>query len=104
MAHRRQPPYTHTHKIVTPVTGEAQQLPPLTFGSYLPAKFQSIAEESNDNNLEDEIQLEDAIGKDTPKRLLHFPDVGTSTHPTPAYPESVKGNRSNGKILNFIPP
>ncbi|KAK4716390.1 hypothetical protein R3W88_014728 [Solanum pinnatisectum] len=104
MARLRQPSHTHTPKIVTPDTGEAQQLTPITFGSFLPLKFHTIMEKNVDSSAEDVIHLENTTGKDTPKRRLQFSDAGTSMRPTPAVPEPVRGNRSNGKTLNFIPP
>uniref|UniRef100_M1BRK0 Uncharacterized protein n=1 Tax=Solanum tuberosum TaxID=4113 RepID=M1BRK0_SOLTU len=96
MARHRQPSHTHTPKIVTPDTGEAQQLAPITFGSFLPLKFHTIMEENDDSSAEDVIHLENATGKATPKRRLQFSDAGTSMCPTPAIPEPVRGNRSNG--------
>lgn len=53
--------------------------------------------------MKDEIHLENADGKETPKRRLQFSDAETSKQPTPAR-NSAKGNRNNGKTLNFIPP
>lgn len=104
MARHRQPSHTHTPKIVMSDTGEAQQLVPITFGSFLPPNFHTIMEENDDSRAEDVIYWENATGKDTPKRRLQFYDAGTSMRPTPAVPEPVRGNRSNGKTLNFVPP
>ncbi|KAH0636124.1 hypothetical protein KY290_036548 [Solanum tuberosum] len=88
---------------VTPATDEAQQLNPHTFGSFLPPKFCTLVEEIDDSSVEDEIHLENVDGKETLKRRLHFSDVETSKHRTPVG-DFDKGNNSNGKTLNFIPP
>ncbi|KAK6780541.1 hypothetical protein RDI58_022725 [Solanum bulbocastanum] len=67
MTRRHQTTHTQTLKIVTPATSEAHQLNPLTFGSFLPPKFRAIVE-NEDISVEDEINLENADGKETPKR------------------------------------
>ncbi|WMV29469.1 hypothetical protein MTR67_022854 [Solanum verrucosum] len=56
-----------------------------------------------DSSVEDEMHLENADGKETLKRQLHFSDAETSKHPTPSG-DSDRGNRNNGKTVNFIPP
>ncbi|KAH0636125.1 hypothetical protein KY290_036549 [Solanum tuberosum] len=94
--------YTNTKNSYL-ASSEAQQLNPLTFESFLPPKFCTIVEEIDDSSVEDEIHLENADGKETPKRRLHFSDAETSKHSTPAG-DSDKGNRNNGKTFNFIPP
>lgn len=93
--------------MVTPATRILQKLQPLTFGSFLPPKLKAIPEETDASSIDDEILLQDLnpiTGKDTTKRKLHFSDAGTSTHPTPTDAGSMRGNRSTGKSLKFIPP
>ncbi|KAG5632032.1 hypothetical protein H5410_003749, partial [Solanum commersonii] len=71
-------PPTHTPKIVTPATGATHKLSPLTFGDFLPPKYQETKKEND-----------------------IFSDTGTSTKPTPGAPEHVKGNRSNEKYIRL---
>ncbi|KAH0746260.1 hypothetical protein KY285_007917 [Solanum tuberosum] len=104
MARRQQSPPKHTPKTVIPTTGATHKLSPLTFGDFLPLKYQVTVKENDTSSLEDEIQLGDTDGKDTPKRRLQFSDADMSSQPTPNAPAQVKGNHGNGKTLNFIPP
>ncbi|KAK4731391.1 hypothetical protein R3W88_024379 [Solanum pinnatisectum] len=68
MTCHQQTAHTQTPKIVAPATGEAQQLNPLTFGSFLPPKVHTIVDEIDDSSVKDEIHLENAHGKETLKR------------------------------------
>ncbi|KAG5605514.1 hypothetical protein H5410_027006 [Solanum commersonii] len=77
MTHRRQTAHTQTPKIVTSATEE-------------------------DSSVQYEMHLENADGKETLKRRLHFSNAETSKHPTPVG-DSDRGNCNNGKTLNFIP-
>ncbi|OIT05435.1 hypothetical protein A4A49_08977 [Nicotiana attenuata] len=82
---------------VTPVTSGMNSFTPLTFGSFLPARFQPIREE-NELNEEDECnsnqwnstkevkEKESQKGKDklpTSPRRLQFSEAGSSTLPSP---------------------
>lgn len=98
-------------QLVTPEDGVNSRLESITFESFIPAKFKSIAEEKGeDSGSSSSIQLEPfgvgTKGTQQAVRRLQFSEAGTSGHPTPTEKSDYEGNRNvkQGKALYYIPP
>ncbi|OIT22079.1 hypothetical protein A4A49_65011 [Nicotiana attenuata] len=99
--------------IVTPNTEIQQKLIPLTFGSFLPQKFQPIMEEIEGK--EEQSAVKENL--ETVHRRLQFSTAGTNVQiPSAIAPSEKIGNKEEvptmhknrnsqmGKILNYVPP
>ncbi|XP_019261248.1 PREDICTED: uncharacterized protein LOC109239178 [Nicotiana attenuata] len=112
MARRRKTlhgPDPQKEKLITPENGIQKELSPLTFGNFLPQKFQSIEEGDELSSSEDESQLkvvkmEEQLNSTV--RQLQYSEASGSRKPTPTTADVVRGNRSlqMGKSLSYVPP
>ncbi|OIT24741.1 hypothetical protein A4A49_36675 [Nicotiana attenuata] len=110
-----------TEAMITPATGILRRKIPLTFGSFLPSKFQSIEEESEIETAGiDPAQNPHARGgKEQVKKEIHeprrlqFSEIGTDKQPRSERmtdqterDEGLKNNRASqmGKPLTCVPP
>ncbi|XP_019261619.1 PREDICTED: uncharacterized protein LOC109239501 [Nicotiana attenuata] len=112
MARRRKTVHdtnTQTEKLITPANGVQKELPPLTFGRFLPQKFRSIEEVHETSSSEGDVQLQPVKAEETMNpavRRLQFSEASGSEKPTPTAADIVRGNHSSqmGKTLSFVPP
>ncbi|KAK4345150.1 hypothetical protein RND71_035326 [Anisodus tanguticus] len=98
-------------KLVTLDDGVSCRLSSLTFGSFLPAQFQSIAEHTkesgSDSDSQKSIQLEEygnpMVASHPAVRKLQFSEAATSTQPTPIGEKDYRENRIAQKGFCTVP-
>ncbi|OIT19883.1 hypothetical protein A4A49_40030 [Nicotiana attenuata] len=96
-------------KLITPGNGVQKELPPLTFESFLPQKYQSSEEAHETSSSEGDVQFQPVKAEGAMIQVtwrLHYSKTSVSEKPTPTAADIVRGNRTSqmGKPLSFVPP